>query len=237
MKNATMATIVLCVLVLTAVAGCASTKITDQEKLTRKIPRPGHIWIYDFAATAADVPAGSALSGQPDLKSASETPEEIAEGKKLGSEIATELVEEVRSMGLPSEHASTETTPQINDIVIRGYLLSIQEGSEAKRIGIGFGSGASELKVAAEGFQMTAQGLRKLGSGADTAGGGKSPGMAVGVVGLIATHNPVGLIVSTGMKVHGEESGSSTVEGRAKQIAQDIAKELKKRAQEQGWIQ
>jgi hypothetical protein len=45
------------------------------------------------------------------------------------------------------------TRPQINDILIRGYLVSIQEGSAAKRVAIGFGSGASELKTAVEGFR------------------------------------------------------------------------------------
>jgi hypothetical protein len=36
--------------------------------------------------------------------------------------------------------------------------------------------------------------------------------------------------------VYEEESGSSKVEGRAKQIAKEIADVLKKRFQEQGWI-
>jgi len=216
--------------------GCASSKITDQDKLTRKIPRPDHIWFYDFAASAADVPPESRLAGQPSGHPKPQTAEQIAEGRKLGAQIAAELVEQVRSMGLPAEHGSTETKLQINDIVIRGYLLSIREGSEAERVGIGLGEGASELKAAAEGFQMTAQGLRKLGSGEDEAGGGKTPGAAVGVVGLIATANPAGLIISGGMKVYGEESGSAKVEGRAKQIATDIAGQIQKRAQEQGWI-
>jgi hypothetical protein len=39
------------------------------------------------------------------------------------------------------------------------------------------------------------------------------------------------------VKVYGEESGSSTVEGRAKQTAQEIAEVLKQRFQQQGWIQ
>ena len=38
------------------------------------------------------------------------------------------------------------------------------------------------------------------------------------------------------MKAYGEESGSSTVEGRAKQTAKEIANELKKRFEQQGWI-
>ena len=44
-------------------------------------------------------------------------------------------------MGLPAERASNFTAPQINDLVIKGYLLSIDEGSAIKRVTIGFGYG------------------------------------------------------------------------------------------------
>jgi hypothetical protein len=121
--------------------------------------------------------------------------------------------------------------------VIRGYLLSIQEGSTTKRVAIGFGAGASELKTAVEGFQMTAQGLRKLGSGAVDAGGGKGPGAALGVVGVIATANPAGLIIGSGMKVYGEMSGKSKIEGRSEQTVKEIALQLKTRFTEEGWTQ
>jgi len=99
------------------------------------------------------------------------------------------------------------------------------------------GSGASELSATVEGFQMTAEGLRKLGSGTTDSGSGKTPGAAVGLATLLATHNPAGLIISTAIKVHGERSGSSTVEGRAKQTAKEIGDVLKKRFEQQGWIQ
>ena len=83
---------------------------------------------------------------------------------------------------------------------------------------------------------MTAQGLRRLGFGTLDSGGGKSPGAAVGAVTFAATANPAGLIVSSGMKAYGEMSGSSKVEGRAKQTAKEIADVLEKRFREQGWI-
>jgi hypothetical protein len=66
--------------------------------------------------------------------------------------------------------------------------------------------------------------------------GNKTPGSAVGLASLIATHNPAGFIVSTGMKVYGEKSGSDTVQGRAQQIAKQIGDQLKQRFQQQGWI-
>ena len=230
--------IVSCLFALVVVAGCASTKVTDRQILvTEKIPRPDHILVYDFVATPAEVPADSPVAGASSEQATPQTAEQIATGRQVGAEIAAQLVEEIRGMGLPAVQASAGTKPQINDIVIRGYLLSVEEGSAAKRVTLGFGSGGSELKVAVEGYQMTAQGLRKLGSGTVDAGGSKTPGGAVGLAALIATGNPVGLIVSTGTKVYGEASGSAKIEGRAKQTAKEIADQLKTRFQQQGWIQ
>ena len=227
----------LYLLALLVIAGCASTKVTSRdEDAVGKLPRPAHIWVYDFAATPDDVPGESALAGQHSEHNPPQTAEQIKTGRQLGTEIEAELVKLIRGMGMPAEHAVKATKPQINDLVLRGYLVSYNKGSAAKRILIGFGSGASDLKVAVEGFQMTAQGLRKVGSGTTDSEGGKTPGADLGALSLIATHNPVGLIVSSGLKIYEEKSGKSTVTGRAEQTAKEIADVLKKRFQEQGWI-
>ena len=229
--------IVSCLFALVAVAGCASTEVTERHEYTGgKIPRPAHIWVYDFAATPADIPADSALAGQPVEHPTPQTAEQIATGRQVGGQIAAALVEEIRGMGLPAKRASSGTTPEINDIVFKGYLLSVDEGDATKRVAIGFGSGGSALTVAAEGYQMTAQGLRKLGSGTVQSGGGKTPGGAVGVAALIVTGNPVGLIVGGGVKAYGEYSGSAKIEGRAKATAKVIAETIKPKFQQQGWI-
>lgn len=231
-----LAMLVSCLFAMVGVAGCASTEHSNRQIVNERIPRPGHIWVYDFAATPAEVPAGSALAGQHSEHPTPQTPEQIEAGRRVGAEIAIALVEEIRGMGLPGVRASSGVKPEINDLVIRGYLLSVDEGSAAKRVGIGFGSGGSDLTVAAEGFQMTAQGLRKLGSGTAHSGGSKTPGSAMGVAALVATGNPVGLIVGTGVKLYGEHTGSSKIEGRAKATAKEMAEVLKKRFQEQGWV-
>ena len=229
--------IVLCLFALAMAAGCAKTKVSNREELvTGPITRPPHIWVYDFVASPADLPPESALADEDDVDMTPLPPEQVAEGKKLGNQIAAELVTQINAMGMHAWQATPETKPQLNDIVIRGYLLSIKEGSAVKRVAIGFGSGASGLKTLVEGFQMTDHGLRKLGMGDVNAGGGKAPGASLGVATLLITKNPVGLIVTTGTKVYGEASGSSTVEGRAKATAKEIADVLKKRFQEQGWI-
>ncbi len=224
-------------LALISAIGCASTKVSDRQTLVKeKLPRPEHIWVYDFAATPADVPAESSLAGKDTAHPTPQTPEQVGIGKQLGAEIAAHLVAEIRAMGMPGERATATASMQTNDIVIKGFLLSVDQGSADKRILVGLGAGSSELRTAVEGFQVTPQGLRKLGSGDLDASGNKTPGTAVGLATLIATHNPLGLIVSTGMKVYDEKSGKDKIGGRADQTAKEIGEQLKKRFAQEGWI-
>lgn len=224
------------VLLAFLIAGCAKTEITGRKEIvTGQLPRPAAIWVFDIAAVPEDVPPESALSGV--WSDTNHSPEEVALGRKLGARISGELINEISALGLNTQHGYPGLTPKINDIVIRGYIVSLVQGSAEKRVAIGLGAGASDLKVAVEGFQMTDRGLRKLGSGSTDASGDKTPGAAVGAAVLVATKNPVGLIVSTGFHLYDEKTGKSTVEGRADQTAKEIAGILKKRFQDEGWIQ
>lgn len=236
MKKRTLR-VVSCLIALFMIAGCAKTKVQRQPVETGNLPRPATIWVHDFAATSADLPAHSSLAGEHAEHGTPQTAEQIAEGRKLGAEIQTELVSLIREMGMPATQATQGTTPRINDLVIQGYIVSFQEGDARKRVLVGIGSGSSELNVAVEGFQVTAQGLRKLGSGTTDAAGNKMPGGLVGAAAWAATANPLGLIVGTGMKVVEEKTGSSKVEGRAQQTAKEIAKVLETRFKEEGWIE
>ena len=232
-----MSILVSCLFAMVVAAGCASTKVTDRERLVNeRLAKPNQILVYDFAASPADIPADSMFASQSSAPATPPTDEQIALGRQLGTAIAAQLVTAIREMGLPAAQVSQGATPQVNDIVIRGYLVSVEKGSAAKRMTIGFGSGGSELTTAVEGYQMTANGLRKLGSGTTGAKGSKGPGASVGAAAWLVTGSPVGLIVGGGMKVYGEASGSAKIEGRAKATAKEIADQLKIRFKEEGWI-
>jgi Domain of unknown function (DUF4410) len=123
------------------------------------------------------VPADAAVAGQ--YEQTPQTPEQIAAGRQLGAQVAKELAADIRAMGMPAQAVSEGAYPQIGDIVIKGYFVSINEGSAVKRMVIGFGSGGAELTTAVEGYLMTPQGLRKLGSGTVQADPGKTPGAAL----------------------------------------------------------
>ena len=87
---------------------------------------------------------------------------------------AVKLVRPYRGSGLAG------SVPQVGDGVIRGYLVSVEGGSAAKRFVIGFGAGVSEMDAVIEGFAVTAQGWRKLGSGTLSSSGNKMPGIVAG---------------------------------------------------------
>jgi len=233
--------ILLCLLALVVVAGCASTKITQQTPMgSYGLARPNQIWVYNFVANPADMPADSSIGGQVGAPSTPPTAAEIEQGRQLGALIASDLVANIQEMGLSAVQAGPGSSPQVGDGVIRGYLVSVQggsAGSAVKRFVIGFGAGTSEMDTVVEGYAVTPQGWRKLGSGTLTSSGNKTPGMVVPAAVAIATANPIGLIVVGGAKIYGEASGRSGLQGRAKATADEIAAQLKIRFQDRGWIQ
>jgi Domain of unknown function (DUF4410) len=223
-------------LAVVVAAGCASTEVTDRQRYEgEKLARPDRIIVHDFTGNPADLPPESPFAARL-AGTIPPTPEQREVGRKLGAQIAQQLVADLRAMGLPAVPAAGQPAPRVDDIVLRGYFVSIDEGSAGKRVLVGFGSGAAEMRAAVEGYQMTAQVLRLLGSGEVRSGGGKMPGVAVPAAVLAATANPIGLVVGGAAKVYGEATGSDTIEGAAKRSADEIAAQLKTAADEQGWI-
>ncbi|HEX3501540.1 MAG TPA: DUF4410 domain-containing protein [Stellaceae bacterium] len=200
------------------------------------IARPNRIWVYDFVATLGDVPADASIGTAVGTPSKPPTAEEIKTGRQLGALIAKDLAADIQAMGLSAVQAGSGSSPQVGDGVIRGYLVSVEGGSAARRFVIGFGSGTSEMDTVVEGYLMTSQGLRKLGSGTLSSSGGKTPGVVMPAAVAIASGSPVGLIVVGGAKIYGEMSGRNALEGRAKATADEIAEQLKIRFQDRGWI-
>ena len=225
------------VLVLVVAAGCASTTMTQSDPyMGGRLARPDRIIVYDFAASPADIPAGSARVGQYAQPVAPQPPHEIELGRKLGAQVAQELVANIQAMGLPAVRAAGQPPARPGDIVIMGYFESVDPGSMTKRIVLGFGSGAADLKTEVEGYLVTANGMRRLASGEVDAGTGKGPGVAVPLVVAAATANPIGLIVSSAAKAEGELSGRTTIEGTAKRTAKEISDQMRLAFQRQGWI-
>jgi Domain of unknown function (DUF4410) len=226
---------VAAILALLLIGGCAKTTVSDRQYYEGpRLARPARIIVYDFAASASDLPPGYNLAVA--APTAEQTPDDLSLGRKLGAEIAKDLVAELQAANLPAVQAAGQPPPQLNDITIVGYFVSVDPGSIAKRFAIGFGSGSAELQTVAEGYVMTGNGLRRLASAELDSTGPKGPGEALPLAVTVASGNPIGLIVSSAVKVGGEVSGMSTIEGSAKRTAKEIADQVKAGAQRQGWI-
>jgi hypothetical protein len=224
------------VLALAVLAGCASAKVTSTHPYAgAQLARPDRILVDDFGATAGDVPGDSALAAEP-TDAMPQTAQEAALGQKLGAEVAKQLALDLRDMGLPGVQAAGQAPAQPGDLVVKGFFYGVDQGSAAKRVLIGFGSGAADLRTAVEVYQATPDGLRSLAGGTTDSGSGKTPGMVAPLAVFAATANPIGLVVVGGIKAYGQLSGRTTIEGDAKRTADEIAARFKQGAEREGWI-
>ena len=223
---------------LAMVVSCASTEMTERKSRigSKKIAKPDRIYVFPFASTPADVPSWAVGAGKHVPPSKPPTPEELKVGREIGDLVAKELVTEIQKMGLVSLNGGPQSRPQPNDVLLTGYFESVEEGSTIKRVGLGFGSGATELTTSVEGYQMTKTGPQLIGTTKYEQEGGKTPGIIVPLAVLAATANPIGLVVMGGAKVAMEVTGKSKIEGAAQRTAEAIAEQIKVRIKEQGWI-
>jgi uncharacterized protein DUF4410 len=235
MKSRTRSILLLSLLAV--LAGCASTEVTQQTPTVKEtITRPNQIWIYDFGAMPGDVPSDYSARHDAGGEITSLTDMQIVTDRRLGALIASDLVEDIQSFGVSAVQAMPGSSPQVGDSEIRGYLASIEDGGLARRFIIGFGDGRSEMKTVAECYLMTPHGLRKLGSWTLNSSGNKAPGIIVPVTTAIALSNPLHLLFAAGIKMYGEVSGRSKLEGRANATADALAGELRIAFQDWGWM-
>jgi hypothetical protein len=71
--------------------------------------------------TPSALPAEVATAGQ-GLASAPQTAAQLATGRKLGAEIAKDLVAELQTMGLPAVRAVGQPAPRVGDGLVVGYF-------------------------------------------------------------------------------------------------------------------
>lgn len=219
------------------VAGCASSGVTARRQFAKgPIPKPGRIIVYDFVATPQDIDEGSVISPYVQLRTKPQTPSQKEMGRKLGNLMAGYLVKDILDLGMPAERENTLKPARVDDLIIKGELYSIEEGSRMKRMIIGFGAGSNELRTHVVGYQLTPGGLRRLGEGEFKAAGGKMPGIAVPVVGgAIAGSAAISAAVAGGLNV-AQEVDPESMEGAAKRTAKEITKVLSRVFVREGWI-
>jgi hypothetical protein len=225
------------VLALAGAAACARTSVQDVDVRALGLPRPQMIVVHDFAVSPDAVTLDSAIGARL-AQMVKGTPEAEAQ-MKIGQEVARvvteDLVKEVVKLGIPAVSAADATPVAGPSLAIEGQFLTVDQGNRLRRMVVGFGAGASEVRTLVQIFEITNDGRRLVEDFYTTVKSSRKPGMGPMVgVGAAAGRVVTSAAVSAGVGV--ATAHSQTVEGDAKHTADEIAKVLKKFFIEQGWI-
>jgi hypothetical protein len=169
-------------------------------------------------------------------KGETRTAEEIKVGHKVADALAEELVKKIRSYGLWAERGFGAPYGNEKDLMVKGQLLSIDEGNRTERVAIGLGAGRTSVQANVQVYEMTAQGLQEVDALRGSAKSGYKPGMGEMMgLGALSGHLLASTVVS-GTLSGVSEMTSATVESDAKRLAEKIAADLGNFFVDQGWI-
>jgi len=205
-----------------------------------QLPRPQRIVVYDFTSTPADVQLQSGLGGR--IKESLREAEGTSVGEqqtKLQQDImrlmTAQLVQEIGKLGLPVESAEMAGPVTEGQLSIEGQFLTIDEGNQTRRLVIGFGAGASHVRVAVQVLETIAGQHRLVEDFYTNANSSRKPGFGpmagVGAAAGAARSATAGIGVGTTAIM-----GSQDAEGDTKEAAVAISKELARFFAKQNWI-
>ena len=140
---------------LLALGACAPTTVESQQDYsgTAALPRPYRVIVYDFAVSPDEVTLDQGLPEKlvRSFQSASTTEQERLVGQQVAQAIARTMVEEIiNNGGLSAELAQGSPPFPDNVILIKGQILSIDEGNRTTRTLVGLGVGRTHVEADAQ---------------------------------------------------------------------------------------
>ncbi len=229
--------IAVCSLTLMAILsiGCASGSITsDRIVNARASAPPDGIVVWDFAVSAEDVARNPALARAVGGEQEPIPAEEHEAALTVAKNISLLLVDDLNERGLTASRGTTGGSPAEGDLIVHGAFVSVDEGSRAKRMLIGFGAGASEVTSHVTVSQVRNGAPLLLEEFEVTADSGSMPGMAVPVgAGAAAGNVATSVVVSGGLSTAREIGGPLGTE--SKNTAKQIGERLQTMFTKRGW--
>jgi len=208
------------VLVIALVAGCAKVNTTGIRRYQGpRLAAARAIVVYDFEPTAESIGLDSnEFDGGEGLSN-----EDLDNRREIGRVLADVLAKELEKRGILSSRKTGPIGVPPGSMSIGGQLITVDEGSSAKRILIGFGVGKNRLSSAAQLYGISEDVPAVLWEYQNTAASGPKPGVlttlpigiAVQGLGLMV------LVINGGMATMGALSSSSTA--NAKRMAKKLA--------------
>jgi hypothetical protein len=224
---------------LAALAACTSAQ-GQMETADRTLPRPQVVVVDTFAVSPDEVKLDEGLSTEieqavRERRGTSRNQQEVQAGRQVADAIADKLVVEVQDMGLRAERGSAVPAGTQNALLVKGQLVSVDEGNRTERVIIGLGAGRSDVRSQVQVYEVTPTGSRLIDTIEVDAKSGLTPGMAetMGVGGL-AGHLVLATVVGGGVHVASEARGADVV-ADADRAAKGIAKQLSALFAQEGW--
>jgi len=224
------------------ITGCGPTSVQSTSGTAYTgLPRPDRVLVYDFAVTPDEVKLDQGISAEltrylSDSGTSARTADEIKIGHAVANAVSIELVQKLRGYGFVTERALGWPTRTGSTLMVKGQLLSIDEGNRTERVLIGLGTGRTSVQANVQLYDLTPQGIRTVDTLRADAKSGYKPGMALmmGVGGLAG--NLVTSAVVSSVTTAGSELSWSTVDADGKRLANNVAKSLGQFFVTQGWI-
>jgi hypothetical protein len=224
-------------LALACLGGCARTSVEQVEVKAVGLPRPQLVVVHDFAVSPSAVALDTAIGARilEVMKGSPEADDQLKIGQEVARIVTQNLVSEIGKLGIPAVEAARATPVAGPSLSIEGQFVTVDQGNRLRRAMIGFGAGASEVRTLVQVFETTNDGRRLVEDFYTTVKSSRKPGFgpmagAGAAAGSVATTSAV----SAGVGL--ATARSQTVEGDAKNSADEIVKMLKKFFAEQGWI-
>ena len=233
-------------LLLALPLACGRTSVNSTRTLDDgDLPRPHLVLVRDYDVGAETVKLDSSVGSKLIRAASSEdTPVKTLElGMKIAKSMAEQLATDIRKFGLAAERSSG-TLPQSGGpyLVVRGELLSVDEGNRLRRFVIGLGAGSSEVRAQTR-VSMLREGretpIEEFSvSSKSPAAPGAAETLGVGAaVGHLTTAAVASGAVTVGRAVGSKAKNTigASVSADAARGANAILEELAKLFRNQGW--
>src|ERR1700755_678524 len=197
------------------------------------LPKPDKVVIHDFAVPGGAITTDDSIAGRLHRRimlrhgvDEDSSPEALVRQVRVAFTKA--LAGELKKVNMPAQKMSAdEGTMSGSNLIVEGLFVAIHEGDETKRILIGFGRGASDIKthVTVSSFiQGRPTVVLEFNLSSES---GKKPG-AVATMGVGS--------LAVGAAAGGVSDKKSTVEADASRMAKLVAKQIETFMVDQKWI-
>jgi hypothetical protein len=238
-------------LCMALVVGCAPTTVTPVplpysapammptgagNEPIAPLAKPDRVLVYDFAVSADDVALDRAVGAQllQHLQETSQTEEQLKVGRAVAQALSVELVKAIQQLGLPAERASEAPLVTDNTLAIEGQFVAIDEGNRLRRMVIGLGAGATEVKTQVQVYRVTSVSRKLIQEFETSAQSPRKPGMAETMGVGAAARGAQAVVMGAGVGIASEYA--DTVEADARRTAKAVAEKLSQFFVNEGWI-